>query len=141
MSSSFRVAAFFLALGCLATDGQEPSFLTPGSRFSDVASPPMLPPLKPWNGKSRALIVSKNDPWITPAEMSDFRTTPSYDETVSWLRKLVAAAPELKMISLGKSPDGRDIWMVIASREKEFTPEGLGKSGKSTILAQDGIHP
>ena len=58
--------------------------------------------------ESRALVADKNDAWITPAEESGFRLTPSYDETIAWLRKLVAAAPQLKMISLGKSPEGRD---------------------------------
>jgi hypothetical protein len=64
--------------------------------FSAAASEPILPPLEAWNGKSRALVVPKNDPWITPAEKSDLRTTPSYDETMAWLRKLVEAAPELR---------------------------------------------
>ena len=109
--------------------------------FSEAASQPILPPLVPWNGKSRALAVAKNDPWITPSEKTDFRTTPPYDETIEWLRKLAAAAPELKMISLGKSPEGRDIWMVVASRDKKFTPEELRKNGKAIVFAQAGIHP
>jgi murein tripeptide amidase MpaA len=120
--------------------GTEPS-ATPVSQFSEAASQAILPPLVPWNGKSRTLAVSKNDPWITPSEKSDFRLSPSYDETVAWLRKLVAAVPELKMISLGKSPEGRDIWIVVASREKQFTPEQFRKNGKPTIFAQAGIHP
>lgn len=110
------------------------------SQFSEAASQPVLPPLVPWDGKSRTLVVPRNDPWITPSEKSDFRTTPSYEETVSWLRKLVAAAPELKMVSLGKSPEGRDLWMVVASREKRFTPGQLRKGAKPVILAQAGIH-
>ena len=116
---------------------------TPGAttrQFSDAASQSIFPPLVPWNGKSRALVVPKNDPWVTAAEKSDFRTTPSYEETMAWLRKLVEAAPELKLFSLGKSPEGRDIWMIVASREKQFTPEALRKNGKPTILAQAGIH-
>jgi hypothetical protein len=110
-------------------------------RFSQAASQAILPPLIPWDGKSRSLAIAKTDPWITPSEKSDFRTTPSYDEMTAWLKKLVAAAPQLKMISLGKSPEGRDIWMVVASREKQFTPEALRKNGKPTIMAQAGIHP
>src|SRR5512140_2136415 len=106
----------------------------------DAAQTAILPPLQPWNGASRKLVVAKSDPWITPAEKSDFRTTPSYDETVAWLRKLVAAAPELKMISIGKSGEGRDVWLVIASKERAFDPEALRATGKPTILAQCGIH-
>lgn len=114
----------------------------PTSReFSEAASHAILPPLIPWNGKSRALIAPKDDPWITPAEKSDFRTTPSYEETSAWLRKLVAAAPEqLQMISLGKSAEGRDIWMIVASHQTQSTAVALRKSDKPTILAQGGIH-
>ena len=124
-----------------AAIAEPPTAATPTPTFSEAATQPILPPVVPWNGKSRALAVAKNDPWITPSEKTNFRTTPSYDETIAWLRKLAAAAPELKMISLGKSPEGRDIWMVIASREKKFTPEELRKNGKAIVFAQAGIHP
>src|SRR6187549_2312991 len=99
-----------------------------------------LPPAIPWNGASRALMVPATDPWVTPSERDQLRTTPRYDETVAYLRRLVAAAPQLRMISLGKSDEGRDVWMVIASKDRAFTPEGLRKSGKPTLLAQGGIH-
>jgi murein tripeptide amidase MpaA len=100
----------------------------------------ILPPELKWNGKSTSLIVAKKDPWITPAEQGDFQRTPRYDETVRWLQRVVAAAPELKMITLGKSPEGRDLWMVVASKEKAFTPSALRAIGKPIFLAQAGIH-
>lgn len=100
----------------------------------------ILPREIPWNGASRALVVPANDPWITPSEKDQLRTTPRYDETVAYLKRLVAAAPQLKMVSLGKSPEGRDIWMVIASKDRAFTPEALKRSGKPVVFAQAGIH-
>ncbi len=99
-----------------------------------------LPPAIPWDGKSRELIAAADDPWITPAEKSGFRLTPSYDDTVAWLRKLAAAAPQLRMVSLGKSGENRDIWMVVASKDRAFTPEALKKNAKPIFLAQAGIH-
>src|SRR5687767_6609986 len=93
----------------------------------------ILPPNIPWDGASRALVVPANDRWITPAEASGFRTTPSYDETVAYLRRLVAAAPQLKMTSIGKSAEGRDIWMIIAST-------GGNTARKPRVMAQGGIH-
>jgi murein tripeptide amidase MpaA len=105
-----------------------------------AAEQAVLPPELPWSGASRALLVPKGDPWITPAEAADLERTPRYDETVAWLQKLVKAAPQLRMVSLGKSPEGRDIWMVIASADKAFTPEALKKSGKPLLFAQAGIH-
>ena len=104
------------------------------------AQTPLLPPAIPWNGASRALAVPASDPWVTPSEASGFRTTPRYDETVAYLQRLVKAAPQLKLVSLGKSAEGRDVWMVIASKERAFTPDALRKSGKAIVFAQGGIH-
>ena len=97
-----------------------------------------LPPPPPWSGVTRSLIVAADDPWITPAERSGLRDSPSYAETIAWLEKLVAAAPELTMFSIGKSRQGRDIMMVIASKAGRFTPEAL--RGKPVLLAHGGIH-
>ncbi|HET7711249.1 MAG TPA: M14 family metallopeptidase [Thermoanaerobaculia bacterium] len=99
-----------------------------------------LPPALPWNGKTRELVARTSDPWITPAEKSGFRTTPNYQETIDYLRRLTAASKELRMVSIGRSAEGRDIWMVVASREKLFTPAALLESNKPTLLAQGGIH-
>ncbi len=104
------------------------------------AQTPILPPAIPWDGASRALAVPANDPWVTPSEATGFRTTPRYDETFAYLQRLVKAAPQLKMVSLGKSAEGRDVWMVIASKERAFTPEALRRSGKAIVFAQGGIH-
>ena len=89
----------------------------------------LLPPLPPWSGKSESLIVPLSDPWITPSEKAGFRTTPSYDETVAWLKALIKAHPgTLRMVSLGRSPQGRDLVMVIASKEWSFTPVSVAGS-------------
>ena len=100
----------------------------------------ILPPNIPWAGKSREVAAAAGDPWVTPSEATKFRQSPSYADTVAWLKKLDAASPELQMISIGRSAEGRDIWMVIASRDRAFTPDALRRSGKATLLAQGGIH-
>src|SRR5688572_28193875 len=100
----------------------------------------ILPPAPEYKGPSRALIAPAGDPWITPAETTQLRTTPRYDETVAYLRKLVAAAPQLRMISIGKTDEGRDLWMVIASKDRAFTPDALRRAGKPILFAQAGIH-
>ena len=106
--------------------------------FSDPES--LLPPVQDWSGKSESLMVGTDDPWITPAELRGLSATPAYDETMAWLRKLVKAAPELEMISIGKSLQGRDFWMVIASADQAFTASALRDSGKPLLLAHSGIH-
>jgi murein tripeptide amidase MpaA len=112
----------------------------PAERASPAAETAILPPALPWDGTSRSLVASPDDPWVTPAEASGFARTPRYDETVAWLLRLVEVAPDLEMVSLGKSHEGRHLWMVIASADRAFTPEALRATGKPTLLAQGGIH-
>jgi hypothetical protein len=99
-----------------------------------------LPPSIPWSGKSQMLIAKSDDKWITVAENTGFKATPTYIQTVAYLRQLAIAAPELRMISIGRSPEGRDIWMVVASHDRLFTPETLHRSPRPTVLVQAGIH-
>jgi murein tripeptide amidase MpaA len=105
-----------------------------------AAETAILPPLPPWNGASRALMVPKGDPWITPSEVSGLKTTPTYAETVAWLRKLDAASKEVSLVSLGKSGEGRDVWLVVVAADGAATPAALKKNGKPTLFAQAGIH-
>ena len=100
----------------------------------------VLPPLEPWRGPSLRLAAAPDDLWATPFEAGGMVASPSYEETVVWLERLVAAAPELEMVSLGRSPEGRDIWLVIASREGAATPAELHRPGRPVVLAQAGIH-
>jgi hypothetical protein len=99
-----------------------------------------LPPVAPWNGGSRALLVSADHPWATPFEQTGLTRSPGYDDTIAWLRRLVEAAPQLKMVSIGESAEGRQIWMVVASRAGAGTPEALRARGLPVMLAQAGIH-
>ncbi|MCP3662435.1 MAG: carboxypeptidase, partial [Gammaproteobacteria bacterium] len=100
----------------------------------------LLPPLEKWRGESERLIVASDNPWQTPAEKSDLTNTPSYSETMFYLDRLVDSDPRLHKISLGKSPQGRDIWMVVASKTGHQKAEQLLKEGKPTLLVQAGIH-
>ena len=106
--------------------------------FSDTES--LLPPVQQWSGVSESLVVAADDPWITPAEVMQLSATPDYTETMSWLRKLVSASPELEMVSIGQSAQGRDIWMVIASADKTFSAKTMRATGKPLLLAHSGIH-
>src|SRR5689334_17454064 len=106
--------------------------------WSAIAAP--LPPPIPWNGKSRELIAKPDDRLITIAEKTGFSATSTYAQTVVWLKQLAQAAPEVRLVSLGRSPEGRDIWMVIVSRDRLFTPETLQRAGRPTLFVQAGIH-
>ena len=102
----------------------------------------VLPPDLPWDGASRALALpaDSRDPFLTPFEKSGRVASPDYEETYAYLRRLVAAAPQLDLVSLGKSGEGRDIWMVVASAGQLFTPAAMAASKKPVVLVQAGIH-
>ena len=77
----------------------------------------------------------------TPFEISDGRRTPRYDETVSWLADLAASSPLLRMTSFGRSPQGRDLPLVIADREGRFAPgDHADRVDRVVVLVQACIH-
>ena len=79
--------------------------------------------------------------WTTPAEATRFETTPTYAETHAYLQRLVEAAPEqLRLTRFGVSPEGRDLMLVVAAKDGEFTPAAARASGKEIVLVQAGIH-
>jgi murein tripeptide amidase MpaA len=80
--------------------------------------------------------------WTTPAENSAFRTTPSYSETLAYLKRLEQAAPgKIRLETFGISPQGRPMTAVIASGDGIFTPEAARTANRPVILIQAGIHP
>jgi len=83
-----------------------------------------------------ALIVSANDPWITPAERDDFKRTPSYAETRQWLERLVRKSPRLSLQSFGRSAEGRDLYYVRASPVRGRKKQ----QQRPVVLVQAGIH-
>jgi murein tripeptide amidase MpaA len=95
----------------------------------------ILPPAPPWKGASERLVVRQDNPWITPSEMSGLTRTPSYGETRAWLERLDAASPLIRLETYGKSPEGRDLILVIASQDGEAL-----EPAKPVFLAQAGIH-
>ncbi len=85
-----------------------------------------------------------SDDWTTPAEAALYRTTPRYDETLRYLRRLAAAAPQkLRLERFGRSGEGRDLWAVVVSRDGVFDPDALRRAhgpGRPVVLVQNAIH-
>lgn len=80
--------------------------------------------------------------WTTPAEASDFRTTPSYADTLVYLQRLQQAAPGvIHLATYGTTPEGRPMTVVVASGDGHFDPAAARKAGKPVVLLQAGIHP
>jgi len=78
--------------------------------------------------------------WQTPVETADFEATPSYEETIAFLRQIEKRMPEMKLSFYGTSPQGRPMPLVVVSREKAFTPADAARAGKPVVMIQNGIH-
>ncbi len=79
--------------------------------------------------------------WRTPAEISDYRTTPRYDETFAYIRRLAQATPrQVKLQTFGKTGEGRDLVAVIVSKDGVFDPATLHRQNRPVVLIQNAIH-
>ena len=79
--------------------------------------------------------------WRTPAERSDYRTTPRYDETMAFVHRVAAAAPgQVKVEVFGKTGEGRELIDVVISRDGIFDPQALHRAGRPILLIQNAIH-
>jgi hypothetical protein len=79
--------------------------------------------------------------WRTTAEATDYRKTSKYDEAIAYSNRLAGASNGwIRYRSIGKSGEGRDIPLLIASGNKAFTPQAARKGGKAVIFIQAGIH-
>jgi hypothetical protein len=79
--------------------------------------------------------------WRTPAELSEYRTTPRYDETMAYVRRVAEAAPkQVKVEVFGRTPQGRDLVDVVLSRDGEFDSAKLHAQNRPIVLIQNAIH-
>ena len=79
--------------------------------------------------------------WRTPTEIADYRTTPDYVETVAYLERIEAAAQgQVRIENFGKTGEGRDLKIAIASKDGVFDPAAIHASGRAILLVQNSIH-
>jgi len=96
-----------------------------------------LPPLPAWQGNSEALIKSKGQPWVTPAELTGLSDSPDYAATLKYLSALVDSSDLLMLESFGLSAQGRPLYMVKASRALHKIAQN---PQRPLLLVQAGIH-
>ena len=87
-----------------------------------------------------ALVLALSSQMPTRAEQTGFVETPRYEETLDYCRRLEKESPWIRVTSFGRSPEGRELILVIASKDKAFDPAAAAKTGKPVVLIQAGIH-
>lgn len=79
--------------------------------------------------------------WQTYYEKSNFRKTPRYDETIEYFSRLDKASTMASMRSIGTSPQGREIEMMIVDKDGLYDVQSIRNKGRLVVLIQSCIHP
>src|ERR1700686_5527414 len=86
-------------------------------------------------------LCAQTPDWRTPAEATDYRTTPDYADTMAYVERIAADAPgQVRVENFGKTGEGRDLKIVIASKDGVFDPAAIHASGRAVLLVQNAIH-
>ncbi|PQJ54982.1 M14 family metallopeptidase [Psychrosphaera saromensis] len=116
------------------------SFVIAVNNNQAIADDALLPPIKQFQGKSLQLVKDKSDKWQTGFEKSNMQSTSNYQNSIKYITELANSDQQFNIVSIGKSPQNRDIWMLIASKDGAKTPEQLRNNKKPTLFIQAGIH-
>ena len=108
--------------------------IAPGLRLASMLSLPLLAAAAPAPSQGATAGL------LTRAEQTGFVETARYEETLDYARRLEKASPWVRVASFGRSPEGRDLILVIVSSERAFEPAAAEKTGKPIVLIQAGIH-
>lgn len=119
------------------------ALLLPGAALAQIPAAPPPPSLEHLPSARLPVPPPTHDVpqyWRTRAEKSDYRLTSDYEETIRYCRLLEAASRSVKLTTYGKSGQGRDLPLLIVSKDRAFTPELARATGKPVVLVQNGIH-
>jgi murein tripeptide amidase MpaA len=78
--------------------------------------------------------------WRTDYEKSGCKRTPRYEQTIAYCKRLAQASPWVQYTTFGKSPQGRDLALLIVDRGGNFTARSVRRSGNAVFLIQAGVH-
>jgi hypothetical protein len=129
--SAIGCAAFILIAGTSIMANAQ-SLSPPGGKLDPES---FLPPAPAWSGASEKLIVPMNDKWITPSETTGLTASPTYDETVAFLKKIDKASSLVRVENFGTTPQGRKLVAAVVTKDgAQLNPD------KRVFLIQAGIH-
>lgn len=61
--------------------------------------------------------------YLTDFERSNYLETGTYDATVALWKKFEKASPFVKLLDIGRTPQGRTLYVCVVSKDKAFTPD------------------
>ncbi|WP_437666200.1 M14 family metallopeptidase [Sorangium sp. So ce1182] len=79
---------------------------------------------------------------LTRAEATGFRETSLHADVMRFVRALAARDdPRLRVTTFGTSPGGRELPLLVLSKDGVRSPEEARRAGRPVVLMLDGIHP
>ncbi len=123
--------------------------LSPAQLMADSARRPVTLPPRPSVPLPRpaAVDTSAGPPpadipgfWRTRAERTAWHQTADYDETMRFCRQIEGGTRWVKLLSYGTSGQGRDLPLLVVSKDRAFTPAAARATGKPVVLIVNGIH-
>ena len=86
------------------------------------------------------ILYAQTQGWLTWYELSGYLETPRYDKTIEYCKQLDNFSPLIQYTSFGKSPQGRDLPLLIIDKNQNFTSESVRASGNAVLLIEACIH-
>jgi murein tripeptide amidase MpaA len=77
---------------------------------------------------------------VTDFEKSGGKQSPDYAQVMDYVKRLDKAAPWVRVESYGRSPEGRDMQVLIVDSHGRFTPAKAHSGENVVVLVQAGIH-
>lgn len=87
-----------------------------------------------------ATVLLAQTPPPTRFERSGGTETPRLEETMAECRSLAKASPWVSVTTFGRSPEGRDLPLLIVDKDRHFDPASAKASGKAIVMIQACIH-
>jgi len=86
------------------------------------------------------LTASSKGKLLTTAEKSNFESTSRYSEVMDFFKQLKKISPNIKIESIAKSIEGRDIPLIIMGKPLAKLPKDLKRDKRIVIYIQANIH-
>lgn len=85
-------------------------------------------------------LTGEAQPLLTRAEASNYTETSRSSEVIDFLNSLQALSHKLKLTTIGRSAEGREIWLAIVGDPVPATATQLMHSQKAAVYIQANIH-
>ena len=83
--------------------------------------------------------IADNSP-VTRAESSEYSATSRYADVMAFVRDLQRESPLVRLETLGVSPDGNDIPLLVIGNPPPSSPAELNRDDRAVVYLQANIH-